>query len=1052
MFINNLEVKSKLILMLLFPLLGLIVFAFLQSSDYFKKYNSMEKLKEVTIFSTKISALVHEMQKERGLTAGYINSNGKKLKEKLLTQRESTNQKIQEYKTSLNNLDMSRYSESLNVIINNSSNKLNQIQNKRDEILSLNSKLNEALTFYTSTNNSFLNVILNISDYSDNASFSKQINSYSSFLYAKDKTGIERAVGATTFANDKFLPGMRTQMSSLIAQQNAYLDMFINYSDEKVKKFYYKTVAGQTINEVNKMREIALNANDIGGFGVDSTFWFNKITSKINKLKEVEDFISSNIIIKNVYLRNVVVLAQSLSDMLHETQKERGATAGYLGSKGTKFKNELPSQRENTNNKLLALKSTLNKLKIDAYSRDIQNNIKKSMLNIEQTLALRSKVDSLSIPTKDAIKAYTNMNAQFLNTIAAIAKLPKDSKVSATLITFYNFLMSKERAGIERAIMSNVFASNKFTGDSKNKFATLVTEQNTFNKSFLATANKEISEFYKKTLTGSDIIEVNKMREIAFKADTIGGFGVDSTYWFNAISEKINRLKKVDDFQANLLIKDATRIANESYQSFLTVIIAAIVLIICGLLLGITIANKMVISLENFQKGLKEFFSFLNYESKDVSLLTNESKDEFGQMTNSINDNITKTKENILQDRKLIDETIQISNRISKGHLDGKISENSANPALNELKDILNGTIEGLNGNLKEIESVLISYSNLDYLPTIKNDEMEGVIAKLIEDINKLGETVTKTLIINKRNGMILETDADVLLQNVDNLNTTSNEAASSLEETAAALEEITSTIVSNNSNLSTMTTYADKVTSSAKSGEELANNTMRAMDEINDEVGSITEAIRVIDQIAFQTNILSLNAAVEAAKAGDAGKGFAVVAQEVRNLASRSSESAKQIKDIVESATARANVGKEIANNMLEGYVEFNTDIEKTISLMYDVNSSSKEQQAGIVQINQAVAQIDQQTQFNAASAAKTYEIAIATKKLSESIVTEANKKEFRGKDTVRDKRSTYIDKSYSGNEKRRTETHIKEHPIKSGRRSAINIEDFYANKKKSS
>ena len=106
------------------------------------------------------------------------------------------------------------------------------------------------------------------------------------------------------------------------------------------------------------------------------------------------------------------------------------------------------------------------------------------------------------------------------------------------------------------------------------------------------------------------------------------------------------------------------------------------------------------------------------------------------------------------------------------------------------------------------------------------------------------------------------------------------------------------------------------------------------AMDEINKEVSSINEAIEVIDQIAFQTNILSLNAAVEAATAGEAGKGFAVVAQEVRNLASRSAEAAKEIKNIVEIATSKANEGKGIANSMKDGYTELNKKINETLAL----------------------------------------------------------------------------------------------------------------------
>ncbi|RBQ25719.1 methyl-accepting chemotaxis protein, partial [Arcobacter sp. CECT 9188] len=184
---------------------------------------------------------------------------------------------------------------------------------------------------------------------------------------------------------------------------------------------------------------------------------------------------------------------------------------------------------------------------------------------------------------------------------------------------------------------------------------------------------------------------------------------------------------------------------------------------------------------------------------------------------------------------------------------------------------------------------------------------------------------------------------------NVDKLNLSSNEAAASLEETAAALEEITSNIRNNTESIAKMSSISSNVTSSAKDGEVLANKTTVAMDEINVQVNLVNEAISVIDNIAFQTNILSLNAAVEAATAGEAGKGFAVVAQEVRNLASRSAEAAKDIKNIVERATVKANEGKQIASNMIEGYKELNINISQTMDLISDIQNSSKEQLLGI-------------------------------------------------------------------------------------------------------
>ena len=167
-------------------------------------------------------------------------------------------------------------------------------------------------------------------------------------------------------------------------------------------------------------------------------------------------------------------------------------------------------------------------------------------------------------------------------------------------------------------------------------------------------------------------------------------------------------------------------------------------------------------------------------------------------------------------------------------------------------------------------------------------------------------------------------------------------------------------------------------------------------MDEINKEVISINESITVIDEIAFQTNILSLNAAVEAATAGESGKGFAVVAQEVRNLANRSSQAAKEIKTLVEYAKVKANNGKKISDKMILGYKELNININKTINIIADVSQASKEQILGIEQINSSVSSLDRVTQENASEANTVLEISNKTLSLAQNLLLEAKNKKI--------------------------------------------------------
>ena len=473
--------------------------------------------------------------------------------------------------------------------------------------------------------------------------------------------------------------------------------------------------------------------------------------------------------------------------------------------------------------------------------------------------------------------------------------------------------------------------------------------------------------------------------------------------------------KEFGDFSATLLKlvqinvdggAKANTIGNEIYANAKILLIS--IMMICGvlsLLLALFITKSIPGSLKSVQDGMNSFFAYLNRESSSVKLIDLNCKDEFGMMAKVVNDNIAKTEKSIEDDRKVIDETIAVLGKFEKGDLGQRLNMNVSNPSLMQLKDVLNNMASNLENNINNVLNVLEQYSNYKYLNKIDQKGLTEQLLKLANGVNTLGDSITGMLIENKTNGLTLEDSSNILLTNVDKLNVSSNEAASSLEETAAAIEEITSNIRNNTQNIAKMTTFSNGVTASASEGERLANQTTQSMDEINTQVNLINESITVIDQIAFQTNILSLNAAVEAATAGEAGRGFAVVAAEVRNLAARSAEAAKEIKTIVENATKKANQGKDIANNMISGYKDLNENISQTINLIQDIEMSSKEQLTGIEQINDAVNQLDQQTQKNAAVASQTHDVAVLTDEIAKLIVSDANAKEFVGKNEVKAK-----------------------------------------------
>jgi methyl-accepting chemotaxis protein len=231
--------------------------------------------------------------------------------------------------------------------------------------------------------------------------------------------------------------------------------------------------------------------------------------------------------------------------------------------------------------------------------------------------------------------------------------------------------------------------------------------------------------------------------------------------------------------------------------------------------------------------------------------------------------------------------------------------------------------------------------------------EMNGSLASIVDRVRQSAELVSTA-------------STQIAVGNTD-LSSRTEEQASSLEETAASIEEMTATVNQNAQNAGSANEVASSAAQVAQRGGEAVDQVVKMMESIQASSRKISDIIGVIDSIAFQTNILALNAAVEAARAGEQGRGFAVVAGEVRSLAQRSAEAAKEIKTLITDSVERVDTGAKLAGGAGETMVEVVASVNRVSQIIGEIAGATKEQSSGIAQVNQAVADLDKATQQNA-------------------------------------------------------------------------------------
>lgn len=663
--------------------------------------------------------------------------------------------------------------------------------------------------------------------------------------------------------------------------------------------------------KITQMISLAVGAGIIVGLLLGIVFAQKEIRREIQTIQDMKKTAA------------LVELSTTLSSYVHEQQKERGASAVFLSSNGARFGGEMRSQRLVTDRTLEGVARALEKLR----EVDTQNKLSTEVGVIEKKIdglkSLRNRIDALSIPRPEAIAKYTNLNQQIIQMIGSFSEQVQHRELALDLILFSAYLSAKDHAGIERALGASGFAVG-FNANLKQNFSSRIVSQNALFEYYLAQASNQMRDNFQDILSSEPSRQVENFRQIALNGTPDEVAKISPNVWFDTITKKINLLKAHENDIANQITevsKEFLGSANDAIRNVAIVVSIGMVIAACLAFYLKSIINAL------FQSVLRPLKQLAGGDyNVEIPL---EGKNELGQVATAIKvfKDYAKSREDAIAERKAV------LDRIDRG-----------------LRELAEGDF-----------SHRIRHEFPEQYERLRVDFNESITSISLA----LLEVVDCTELLNRQT-CGLSTEASQLSQRTERQSAT-------LQGVAAAVEELTNSVNSAAESAETTARFVKRFESDTRDGVETAGRAVKTMKGIEASSSEIAKIVEMIEEIAFQTNLLALNAGVEAARAGDAGRGFAVVATEVRGLAARSSEAAREITTLIQGNSEKVLEGVSL---MEEIDLALTKMVEQTVQISGDISNiatSSGEQSIGLTEVNTSINELDRVTQQNAGMVEKT-------------------------------------------------------------------------------